>query len=163
MTASWPPLPYDEWKETYATLQKEYIQTGQVRLAYVNFPLGQHTHALPAAEAAMCAAAQDKFWPMHDALFNTQTRWTSMGDVSALYDSLAVSVGVNASDWRDCVRSGVMRRLIAADHARGQSAGVGSTPTFFVGDEPILGAEPIASFRAAIERARAKAGRAPPR
>jgi protein-disulfide isomerase len=148
--------------ETYPALQKEYIQTGRVRLAYVNFPLGQHPHALPAAEAAMCAAAQDRFWPMHDSLFNSQPRWASMGDASALYDSLAVSVGVNAGEWRECVRSGVMRRLVSADHDRGQSAGVRSTPTFFVGDEPIQGAESIGTFRAAIERARAKAARTPP-
>jgi protein-disulfide isomerase len=49
-----------------------------------------------------------------------------------------------------------MRRLVNADHARGQAAGVGSTPIFFVGDEPIQGAQPIANFRAAIERASAK-------
>lgn len=143
--------------ETYPALQKEYIQTGRVRLAYVNFPLGQHVHALPAAEAAMCAAAQDRFWPLHDALFNTQPRWTAMGDVSALFDSLAVSVGVDAGAWRECVRSGVMRRLVSADHSRGQAAGASSTPIFFVGDEPIQGAQPIANFRAAIERASAKA------
>jgi protein-disulfide isomerase len=147
--------------ETYPALQKEYIQTGRVRLAYVNFPLGQHVHALPAAEGAMCAAAQDRFWPMHDALFNTQPLWASMRDASTLYDSLAVSVGVNAGEWRECVRSGVMRRLVSADHSRGQSAGVSSTPIFFVGDEPIQGAQPIATFRAAIERARAKVARAP--
>jgi len=150
--------------ETYPAIQKEYIQTGRVRLAYVNFPLGQHVHALPAAEAAMCAAAQDRFWQMHDALFETQPRWTSMGggDASALFDSLAVAAGVNAGEWRECVRSGVMRRLISADHDRGQSAGVRSTPTFFVGDEPIQGAESIAIFRAAIQRALAKTARTPP-
>jgi len=145
--------------ETYPALLKDYIQTGQIRMAYVNFPLGQHIHALPAAKAAMCAAAQDRFWPMHDALFNTQPRWTGGGDASALFDSLAVAVGVNADEWRACARGEVIQRLIAADQSRGKSAGVSSTPTFFVGDEPILGAESIDTFRAAIERARAKAAR----
>jgi protein-disulfide isomerase len=55
-----------------------------------------------------------------------------------------------------------MRRLIIADRARGQTAGVAKTPTFFVGDEPIQGAAPIETFRAAIERARAKTARTPP-
>ena len=147
--------------ETYPALVKEYIQTGRARMAYVNFPLGQHLHALPAAKAAMCAAGQDRFWPMHDALFNTQPRWTAGGEASALFDSLAVAVGVNVNEWRACMRSDVMQRLISADQSRGKSAGVSSTPTFFVGDEPILGAEPLETFRAAIERARAKAARTP--
>jgi protein-disulfide isomerase len=128
----------------------------------VNFPLGQHPHAMPAAEAAMCAAAQDKFWPMHDAIFNTQQKWVAIPDAAPMYDSLAVSVGVNGEQWRACIKSSVMRRLISADRARGLSAGVSSTPTFFVGDEPIKGAAPIDAFRAAIARASAKAGaRAP--
>ena len=147
--------------ETYPALLKDYVQTGKIRIAYVNFPLGQHVHALPAAKAAMCAAAQDHFWPMHDALFNTQPRWTVGGDASGLFDSLAVAVGLNAEAWRACMRSDVMQRLISADQSRGKSAGVSSTPTFFVGDEPILGAESLETFRAAIERARAKAVRTP--
>ncbi len=149
--------------ETYPILLKEYITPGIVRMAYVNFPLGQHPHALPAAEAAMCAAAQDKFWQMHDAIFDTQQKWVATSDAMPTYDSLAVSLGVNAPEWRECVRSQVMRRLISADRARGLSAGVGSTPTFFVGDEPIKGAAPMDAFRAAIARARAKAGGTAPR
>ena len=147
--------------DTYSTLLREYIGTGKARMAYVNFPLAQHLHALPAAEAAMCAAAQDRFWPMHDALFNTQDRWVAMTDAAPLFDSLAVATGVNATDWRDCTRSHVMQRLIAADRGRALSAGANSTPTFFVGDEPIRGAAPTNEFRAAVERALSKAAAKP--
>jgi protein-disulfide isomerase len=147
-----------QWHDsTYPAIVREFIRPGIARLAYVNFPLAQHPHALPAAEAAMCAGAQDRFWPMHDAIFNAQSRWVPLTDAMPMYDSLAVSLGVNATQWRDCVRSNVMRRLINADRARGTTAGVGSTPTFFVGDEPIRGAAPIDAFRAAIARARTKA------
>lgn len=146
-----------QWHDrTYPDLVREYIKTGVVRMAYVNFPLGQHPHAMPAAEAAMCAAAQDKFWPMHDAIFNTQDRWAPLPDARATYDSLARSVGVDTTAYRKCLQSGVMRRLIDSDRGRGLSAGVGSTPTFFVGDQPIAGAAPLEEFRKAIERARAK-------
>jgi len=112
---------------------------------------------MPAAEAAMCAAAQNKFWPMHDVLFNTQDRWAQLPDARALFDSLARTVGVDTASWRKCVSSGVTQKLINADRGRGLQAGVGSTPTFFVGSEPITGAAPIEEFRKAIERARAKA------
>lgn len=147
-----------QWHDrTYPDIVREYVRTGIVRMAYVNFPLGQHPHAMPAAEAAMCAAAQDKFWPMHDVIFNTQDRWGQLSDARPMFDSLARSVGVDADSWRTCVQSGVTQRLINADRGRGLSAGVGSTPTFFVGNEPITGAAPIEDFRKAIERARAKA------
>ena len=52
---------------TYGSLVKDYVESGKVRLAYLNFPLSQHQNAMPAAEAAMCASVQDKFWPMHVA------------------------------------------------------------------------------------------------
>ena len=66
--------PYcKQWHDqTYKKLRDEFVNTGKVRLAYVNFPLAQHAHAGPAAEGAMCASAQGKFWEMHDALFTTQ-------------------------------------------------------------------------------------------
>jgi protein-disulfide isomerase len=144
--------------EVYPIIQREYITPGHVRMAYVNLPLAQHQHSVPAALAALCTAAQDKFWPMHDKLFGTQTRWAAMKDASALFDSLAVSTGVNVAEWRDCMRSGVMQRVVNGDLARASASGARSTPTFFVGDQPIAGAAPIDAFRAAIERARAKAG-----
>jgi len=147
-----------QWHDrTYPDIVREYIRPGIVRMAYVNFPLGQHPHAMPAAEAAMCAAAQNKFWPMHDAIFNTQERWGPLQDARPMFDSLARSVGVDTAAWHKCVQGGVMQRLINADRGRGLQAGVGSTPTFFVGSEPITGAAPIEDFRRAIERARSKA------
>jgi protein-disulfide isomerase len=153
-----------QWHDsTYPTLRKEYVVSGRVRLAYVNFPLQQHVHAFHAAEAAMCAAAQDRFWQMHDALFDTQKAWEKLADsaAAAVFDSLAVASGVNAGEWRACMRSGVMQRLVNADRGRGTSAGIRSTPTFFVGNEPIQGAAPIDAFRAAIERARARTASPP--
>lgn len=139
--------------ETYPLIKREYIDAGYVRMAYVNLPLSMHANALPTAEAAMCAAAQDKFWQMHDALFATQERWAPMEKPAALIDSLAVAVGVDPNAWRACMRSGVMRRLVNADRTRASTAGAGSTPIFFVGNSPIQGAAPIGVFRAAIDRA----------
>ncbi len=147
--------------ETYPALRREFIQTGVVRMAYLNLPLGQHEHALQAAQAAMCASAQGRFWPVHDALFGTQERWTPLGaaQATALFDSIAVASGINAQAYRRCRDSNVMRRLIIADKSRATTAGVNSTPSFFVGREGISGAAPIEEFRAAIARARAPASR----
>ena len=143
--------------ETYPLLKKEYIDVGIVRMAYVHLPLEMHQHAQPAAESSMCAAAQGRFWPVQDALFDTQERWTPMPNATAFFDSLAIASGIDAAQYRACRESGVMRRLISADVGRAAAAGVRPTPTFFVGNEKIEGAAPIAEFRAAIARARARA------
>ena len=142
---------------TYAAIKRDYIDKGEVRLAYVNYPLQSHANAVPAAEAAMCAAAQDKFWAMHDALFNNQDAWASQTDPTASFESLAQKAGVRLPEWRACIKGGVMQRLINGDRQRGTSAGVNSTPYFFVGDEVIRGAAPLDAFRAAIKNASDKA------
>lgn len=142
---------------TYATIKREFIATGQARMAYVNYPISSHANAVPAAEAAMCAATQDKFWAMHDALFNSQDTWAPMPDPSKALESQARKVGVDIAAWRACVQGGVMKRLISADRQRGSSAGVNSTPYFFIGDEVVRGAAPPEAFRAAMKKARDKA------
>jgi protein-disulfide isomerase len=139
-------------------LDKEYVQTGKVRLAYLNFPLTSiHRNARASAEAAMCASVQNKFWPLHDALFASQARWEGAVDPMPAFDSLAVAAGVNPVAWRSCMTSHATGPLIDADRDRSKSAGVQSTPTFFVGDRKLEGAYPADSFRVAIEAALAKA------
>ena len=147
--------PYcKQWHDqTYAALRDQYVKTGRVRLAYVNFPLGSHIHAWPAAESAMCAGAQGKFWQMHDGLFDTQNRWESSGSPTAVFDSLAQSNGLDMGRWRDCVKSGVMKPLIEADHDRASTAGAVATPTFMIGDKILTGAQPIEELRKAIDSA----------
>ncbi|MEX2177615.1 MAG: thioredoxin domain-containing protein [Gemmatimonadaceae bacterium] len=142
-------------EETYPALQREFIRTGIVRLAFVNLPLQMHRNAQPAAEAAMCASAQGRFWPVQDAIFASQERWANIADPAPYFDSLVVAAGVNAAEFRDCIQSGTIRRLIAADVGRAAGVDIRSTPTFFVGDERLNGAAPIEAFRAAIQRARA--------
>jgi protein-disulfide isomerase len=51
-------------------LIERYVKPGRVRLAFENFPLKEHAHAIPAAQAAACAGVQDKFWQMYDLLFS---------------------------------------------------------------------------------------------
>jgi protein-disulfide isomerase len=148
--------------ETYTKLRDEFVRTGKVRLAYVNFPLAQHTFALPAAEAAMCAGAQGKFWEMHDALFANQSKWEALPSPAVAFDSLARTSGVDISRWRQCVQSGKMKPLIAADQDRARIAGAASTPSFMIGDRMLVGAQPIENLRSAIDSALAKSKKLTP-
>ena len=152
-----------EWHDqTYQKLRDEFVKTGKVRLAYINFPLAQHAYALPAAEAAMCAGAQGKFWEMHDALFVNQAKWENLASPAPYFAGLAQATGVNLARWQQCVQSGKMKAWIQADHDRAQTAGAASTPTFIIGDRMLTGAQPIENLRGAIDSALAKAKTTPP-
>jgi protein-disulfide isomerase len=148
-----------QWHDaSFAAIDSEYVRTGKVRLAYLNFPLSSiHAHARAASEAAMCASVQGKFWPLHESLFTTQERWEEQKDPTPTFDSLAVAAGVNAPAWRDCMAKHLTAKLIDADRDRSRSAGVQSTPTFFIGDRKLEGAYPTDSFRVAIDSALAHA------
>ena len=156
--------PYcKQWHDqTYKKLRDEYVSTGKIRLAYVNFPLAQHAHAGPAAEAAMCAGAQGKFWEMHDALFTSQDKWAGLPSSAAHFHSLARATGVDLARWLECVRSGKMRPWIQADHDRAERAGAASTPSFMIGDQLLVGAQPMENLRSAIDSALAKSRKLTP-
>lgn len=143
--------------EVFATVVRDYVATAKLRIAYVNLPLGMHANALPAAEAAMCTSVQGRFWQMHDALFRTQDQWEKLPDPKKMFDSLAVSVGVDPGVYRSCIESNATRAMVEADARRVDDAGVRATPTFFIGDTRLEGAVPLPEFRAALDKALAGA------
>jgi protein-disulfide isomerase len=150
-------------EESFGVIRDQYVRTGKVRLAYLNFPLQRHPNAWPAAEAAMCAAIQGRFWEMHDSLFSTQGAWGERPDATPYFDTLAVRLALNVPAFRSCETSHETRPLIQADQERSEAAGVNSTPTFFIGTTKIEGAFPLAVFRHALDSALAAQPAAPGR
>lgn len=149
--------------ETEPRITAEYVRTGKVQIAYINYPIASiHPNAQATHEAAMCAAEQGKFWPVADALFATQQVWKGHRDIVRFADSLTVAAGVDPARFRACVRDGVMRPLIDADLDRSKRMGVGSTPSFLVGGRPLVGAQPYEAFKQAIDAALAAAGQSTP-
>src|SRR3989344_1487036 len=64
------------WAETLPQIEKNYVDTGKVYFVYKDFPLSEiHPFAQQAAEAALCAGEQGKFWEYHDKLFENQVQW----------------------------------------------------------------------------------------
>ena len=145
--------------EEFQKLVDRYVKTGKIRLAFLNMPLGMHQHAVVAAEAAMCASVQGKFWQMHDALFASQKEWEGLDDPNAMFASLAGKAGVNLASWQKCMKDHLTLPMIQADRERVVAARVNSTPTFFVGDQIIPGAD--AKLGPAIDSALAKGARKP--
>ena len=151
-------------RTTYPMVLREYVATGKVRLAYLNFPIPSHAHAWTAAEAAMCAGTQGRFWQYHDALFGTQDEWSELASSDSAFAELAGAVGLNVEAWQQCRSTDAVQSVIVQDVQRVQQTGVRSTPTFFIGDTAVVGALPPDMFRAALESqlTRARQGRPTP-
>ena len=123
-----------QWHDSsFSNIVQKYVKSGRVRMAYLNMPLSIHQFAVPAAEAAMCASVQDKFWPMHDSLFATQKIWEVLQNPASFFDTLANHNHVNMDLWRTCMSQHLTQPRIEADYDRARQVGVTSTPTFIVG------------------------------
>lgn len=138
-------------RETMPTLEREYVATGKVRIIFVNFPLPMHPNAGPAAELAMCAARQGKFWPMHDLLFRTQERWEGLREPGVFFLGLGDSVGADRDQLTACVRTAATRDLVRADAEGSARSGAHSTPTFWIEGGLLTGAQPITVFRTILD------------
>src|SRR4051812_23546853 len=114
--------------DAYPQIIANYVATGKIRVAFLNYPGSMHAHAVVSAEAAMCAGAQNRFWQMHDALFHTQEQWAPMPNPQPVFDSLANSLLLRMPAWRECVATHKTRPLIDADQARARLSGVNGTP-----------------------------------
>jgi protein-disulfide isomerase len=134
---------------TFRMIERDYVATGKLRIAFINFPL--HANSLPASVTAMCAAAQGKFWNAHDRIFDTQDAWKGLKDARPYLDSLAIAGGADAATLKSCEDGKHMEPLIAADQQRFQKAGVTGTPTFFIGNTILVGAQPQKDFRRVID------------
>lgn len=154
--------PYcKQWHdETAPAIEREYVRTGLIRIAYLNLPISTHRNAWPAHESAMCAAEQGAFWPVADAIFATQREWKNLANAPAFFDSLTATLKLDHERLRACIAGGKLKPLIKADSDRANRIGVGSTPSFFVGSRAIIGAQPYEVFKRAIDEALAEA-RAP--
>jgi protein-disulfide isomerase len=140
------------WEETLPLLQREYVEPGKVRMVFVNLPLVQiHRNAAAAHEFAMCAAAQGRFWPVHDMLFDQQSVWAALDDPSAYFFSVASATGLDADSVDACVTDGRMRSLIMQEAEGVVRAGVQSTPSFVIEGGLLAGAVPIEGWRPILD------------
>ncbi len=123
----------------YLPLKSLFEQYGdRVRFVYRHFPLLQpHPFALSAAEASECAADQGKFWEMHDALFLSQSAWSSTGKDGIRV--VAESIGLEMPAYDACMDSRKFLSKVQSDMQDGTRFGVRATPTFFVNTQKLEG------------------------
>src|SRR5439155_6227163 len=116
------------------------VYQGKVRLIYKYYPLTRmHKNAMPAAHAAECAAAQDRFWLYHDRLFQTQTAWASLPDPTTSFLAIAQDVKLDVPQFQSCYADPTRVAAMEQDTKEAQARQVTATPTFFVEDERLVG------------------------
>lgn len=108
------------------TLQQQF--SNQLCFVFRHFPLTDiHPHAQHAAEAALAAAKQGKFWQMHDCLFQNQG---ALGNGYLV--EYAVMQGLEVNQFLQDIAHDVHVERIQQDVVSGIKSGVSKTPTFFI-------------------------------
>jgi len=135
--------------EQFLTLYK-----GKVRLIYKYYPLTRvHKNAMPAAHAAECAARQNHFWPYHDRLFETQMSWAPLLDPATSFMAIAQGTHLDMPKFQSCYADPAPLAVVEQDAKEAADRAVSATPTFFVGDERLVGQVFATDGARTIERA----------
>ena len=148
--------------DVWPQIKAAYVDTGEVQVAFRHLPLSIHDRAQRAAESAVCAAAQQKFWPMHDELFAGAGKLRESDLV--VYSRNA---GVDAANFASCMQ-GDARKRVQEDAELARSLRLSGTPAFLIGvrqgngylkvSRVVVGARPFADFKEALGAARIGAG-----
>lgn len=133
-----------------ADFLKDY--QGKVRLFYKQFPLSFHKWAEDASIASLCVydQANDKFWELHDAIFEKQGE-IKVADARETFAEMARKLGVDMKKYNQCVESEETKRRVASEMDEGRSIGVSGTPTFVVDGFVISGGANMKAIRNAVD------------
>lgn len=154
------PYCLRHFSQTESALNETYVQTGQVKVVFVDFPLAQlHPNAPAASAAALCVAEQSPvaFWDMHAMLFETQDEWANASDPNSFFIELAAQTDIELRDFEVCLSSGSKDAAVEESFQRASSLGFSGTPSFqFVLEETgetadLVGAQPFDRFSTWID------------
>jgi protein-disulfide isomerase len=141
---------------TLDQIAKDYPDS--VRIVFKMHPLAMHPNALPAAEAAMAAAAQGKFLEMDHKLFENQQQLSR-----EKYIALATELGLDVAKFTKDIDEHKYLAAIQAEAKEVEDIGSSGTPATFINGRYLNGAKPYAAFKDMIdeELGWAKAGNRP--
>jgi protein-disulfide isomerase len=132
----------------FPTLERiEADYKDKLRVVYMQFPLAtMHTHARNAAEASLCAYEQNKFWQLHDAMFNDQQN-LSVADLK----QKAAKLSLDMKAFNTCLDSDKYLAEIQSDMEEGVRVGISGTPALFINGRLLIGAQPYGDIQKIIE------------
>lgn len=104
-----------------------------VGIYFKQFPLGSPLSDL-AARATNAAHKQDRFWPMHDLIFENQQQFNPQA-----LEGYARQLGLNYERFQEDLKSQEIGALVARDRQEGMAAGVQGTPSLFINGKRYTG------------------------
>jgi protein-disulfide isomerase len=125
-------------------LKKKY--SDRVRFVFRQFPLPMHRNAALAAQAALAAHAQGKFWELHDKMFANQRAL----DRESL-EGYAKDIGLDLAKFKKALDDSSYDAAVKADIALGEQIGVSGTPTMIINTQRVPNATDFASVSAMID------------
>jgi protein-disulfide isomerase len=135
--------------ETVKELKKSYGE--KVRFVFRHFPLDFHKQAHGAAQAAMAAHAQGKFWPYHDLLFANQSALQP-----ADLEKYATAAGLNLNAFKSAMKQNTFTKAVDADLELGKDASVQGTPTMFLNGQRVSNPSDFKGLASLIDKELAK-------
>jgi protein-disulfide isomerase len=133
-------------------LLNQYVAEGKVY--YIQRPFSSYPDSVNAAEAAYCAADQNKYWEMRNAIFDNYT----MGYSTSSLITIAGMIDLDTALFEECLTNHKYTDQIAQDLAEGRAAGVTGTPSFVVnGQVVVVGDQEWSVFQQALDAAIAAA------
>jgi protein-disulfide isomerase len=126
-----------------------FAQTGKVRYEVHSMSfIGQES--VDAAQAALCAADQNKFWEMHNTIFANQKGENQGAFSKARLKAFAATAGLDTGAFNSCLDSGKYADKVTQERDEGDTRGVSQTPTFFVNDKIYVGTQSADDFKRII-------------
>lgn len=104
----------------------------QIEFVFRHFPLSQHQNSMNAAMAAEAAGAQNKFWEMHDVLYEHQNEWSDTSNPENIFLTYAKSLKLDTNKFKSDLNNPNLRAKINDQLNSGNVAGVDATPTFYL-------------------------------
>jgi protein-disulfide isomerase len=133
-------------------MENKNIASGQAKLVWHDFPfLGPESFA--AAQAARCAADQNKFWAYHDKLYEEQAGENSGKFSTQNLKQFAADLKLDSQQFNGCVDGNQHQADVQADLAAGKQQGINVTPTLFVNGQKIEGVPSYSQLSQVIQQA----------
>ncbi|MBL7184422.1 MAG: DsbA family protein [Anaerolineae bacterium] len=143
---------HQHFLEKWSELEKNYVDTGKVRLIVKHFPSLDHVQAFTASEAAECAGQQGAFCSMYDLLFTKQDEWSQLDDVTTTFKEYAAELGLDAAAFATCLDGGQTAEKVMQDFTIAQENQFPPAPVFFIFKGQQGGFAPLDQLQEAIEQ-----------
>ncbi len=138
--------------QTLPSIEDNQVANGDAVIVFYDFPLTNiHPQAMAAHNAAQCAADQGAaaFWGMHDLIFGNFDEWAN-SRVNDYLNGYAQSLNLDMAAFEACVENETHFDAIQDTISLGFDRGVQSTPSFFINERPLIGAQPLSTFNSMI-------------